>query len=357
MKSVKYILASLFAGLVINTANAQGCISGGGDVVGVHGFIQSEYNYYMNGKDANGNSLDANTFNINRARLGVVGSIPYDIDYYVMIEYSPFTPQNKVHLLDGYVSYTRFNQWAKVSVGQFKSPFSLEQNTACSGLYTVNRSEVVSQLAGPQRDLGLLISGGNDTTLVQYNLGVMNGSGMNIVDDNKFKDIIARVVFNPMKNLKIGGSYKYGKINPTDNTKPLNNISRYAVELQYKFQNFLFQSEYILGQDKLLSASQVPVYGGCGGVVGYETKQPGTYTKSGFWVIGSYMTKWNLEPTIKFDTYMSDHAVSTSRTNRITYGLNYFINDYARLQINYITAQESVATANNRLVVQLQAKF
>ena len=357
MKILKYILPALFILVFALKANSQGCVSGGGDVVGVHGFIQSEYNYYLNGTDANGKSLNQSTFNINRARLGVVGSIPYDIDYYVMIEYSPFTPQNKVHLLDGYVSYTRFSKWAKISVGQFKSPFSLEQNTACSGLYTVNRSEVVNQLAGPQRDLGFVINGGSDSTLVQYSVGMMNGSGMNVVDDNRFKDLVGRVVFNPFADLKKGGSFKYGKINPTDNTQPLNDVLRYGVELQYKLQNFLLQSEYIMGNDKLHSASQVPVFGGCGGIVGYETKQPGTYTKSGFWVTGSYMTKWNLEPTVKFDTYMADHAVSSSRTNRITVGLNYYINDYARLQMNYINAQESAGIVNDRFIVQLQAKF
>ncbi len=357
MTKYKILLSAILSVTVTVLSWSQGCVSGGGDLVGVHGFIQSEYNYYFNGTDANGNSLNENTFNINRARLGVVGSIPYDIDYYVMIEYSPFTPQNKVHLLDGYVSYTRFNKWAKISLGQFKSPFSLEQNTSCSGLYTVNRSEVVSQLAGPQRDLGFVVNGGDETTLLQYSVGLMNGSGMNVVDDNKFKDIVGRVVFNPIKNLKVGGSYKYGKINPTDDAQPLNTISRYAVELQYKLENFLLQSEYILGQDQLFSASKVPVYGGCGGIVGYETKLPGTYTKSGFWVIASYMTNWHLEPVVKFDTYMSDHSDVYSRTNRLTMGLNYYINDYARLQMNYVSVQESVKTVNDRFIVQLQAKF
>ena len=85
MIKLNYLFTTLFVLAFVISANSQGCVSGGGDVVGVHGFIQSEYNYYMNGNDANGKSLNQSTFNINRARLGVVGSIPYDIDYYVMI--------------------------------------------------------------------------------------------------------------------------------------------------------------------------------------------------------------------------------------------------------------------------------
>ncbi len=350
MKNIKYILAALLAFAFIGSAKSQGCVASGGDVVGVHGFVQSEYNYYIQDKPQN-------TFNINRARLGVVGSIPYDIDYYVMVEYSPFTPQNKVHLLDAYVSYTRFSKWAKISLGQFKSPFSLEQNTACSGLYTVNRSEVVNKLAGPQRDLGLMFMGGNDTTMINYSLGIMNGSGMNVPDDNNFKDIVARVTFKPIEYLTIGGSAKFGKINPTDNTQPLNSINRYAAELQFKYAGFLLQSEYILGKDILKSASQVPIYGGCGGIIGYETKTEGSYTKSGFWAIASYMTPWKLEPVVKFDTYNADHSLKYQRTNYITVGCNYYINDYARIQVNYINTQESAAIKNDRFVIQLQAKF
>lgn len=349
MKNVKYILAALLAVLFVE-AKSQGCVTGGGDVIGVHGFIQSEYNYYIQDNPQH-------TFNINRARLGVVGSIPYDIDYYVMIEYSPFTPQNKVHLLDGYVSYTRFSKWAKISLGQFKSPFSLEQNTACSGLYTVNRSEAVNQLAGPQRDLGIMLMGGNDTTMVNYSLGLMNGSGMNVVDDNTFKDVVARLTLKPVDFLTIGGSVKFGKINPTDNTQPLNSVNRYAAELQFKYGGLLIQSEYILGKDILKSASQVPVYGGCGGIVGYETKVAGTYTKDGMWAMASYMTPWNLEPVVKFDTYNADVDQKYQRTNYLTVGFNYYINDYTRLQVNYVNVKESRVTKNDRFIVQLQARF
>lgn len=348
-----------FVGIALTfTTASQGCMGGGGDLIGVHGFIQPQFNYNLNGTDNSGNSLDQTNFTFNRARIGVVGSIPYDIDYYLMLEFSPYkTAQKTPHLLDGYVSYTRFGKWAKITLGQFKSPFSLEQNTACSGLYTVNRSEVVNQLAGPQRDLGVLISGGHDSLFVQYSFGLMNGSGMNAVDDNKTKDIVGRVVFNPFKNLKVGGSFKLGKINPTDPIQKLNNIYRYGAEIQYKLENLLIQSEFIYGQDELFSASQIPIYGGCGGIIGFDTKQPGTYHKSGFLAMASYMTNWNLEPVIKFDTYNSDHATAGKRTNYITVGLNYYVNDYSRIQINYVNVTESNPTVNDMIMVQLQAKF
>jgi len=358
MSSIKYLITVFLVSSITNFAYTQGCTAGGGDLIGVHGFIQPQFNYNLNGTDANGKNLDQNNFTFNRARIGVVGSIPYDIDYYLMLEFSSFkTPQKTPHLLDGYVSYTRFGKWAKITLGQFKSPFSLEQNTACSGLYTINRSEVVNQLAGPQRDLGVLISGGHDSLIVEYSLGILNGTGMNELDDNNNKNIVGRLVFNPFENLKIGGSFKMGKINPTDLTQKLNDIYRVGAEIQLKFNKLLIQSEYIYGQDDLYSASKIPVYGGCGGIVGFETKQSGTYGKSGFWAMASYLTNWNLEPVVKFDTWNSDHGTAGKRTNYMTLGLNYYVNDYSRLQINYVNITESNPVVNDLIMVQLQAKF
>jgi phosphate-selective porin len=358
MKKYKLFIFLTVLFFFVVKANGQGCMGGGSDLIGVSGFIQPQYNYNLNGTDVNGNSLNTNSFNFNRARLGVMGSIPYDIDYYFVAEFSSFkTAQKNVHLLDAYVSYTRFSQWAKITMGQFKSPFSMEQNTACSGLYTINRSEVVNQLAGPQRDLGLLISGGSDTTLFQYSLGIMNGTGMNEMDDNNNKNIVGRILVHPVDGLTLGGSFNAGKINPTDPAEKQNDIYRFGGELHYKLGNLFLQGEYIRGTDKLHSSSRVPVYGGCGGIVGYETKGAGTYSKDGFVVIASYMTPWNLEPVVKFDTYNSDLAVAGKRVNYTTLGVNYYVNDYSRIQINYVNVAESAGIMNDMIMVQLQAKF
>jgi len=48
----------------------------------VTGFIQPQFNYYINGRMQMARASTKMSFTFNRARLGVVGSIPYDIDYY-----------------------------------------------------------------------------------------------------------------------------------------------------------------------------------------------------------------------------------------------------------------------------------
>ena len=90
MNKLKILLAIIFLSTLPYLSYSQGCASGGGNLIGVTGFIQPQYNFNLNGSDAAGNSLNTNSFTFNRARIGVVGSIPYDIDYYVMLEFSSF---------------------------------------------------------------------------------------------------------------------------------------------------------------------------------------------------------------------------------------------------------------------------
>ncbi len=362
-KKILYTLISILFLTSISTAlYSQGCEDSGGDEDGVKlkGFIQPQFNYNLNGLDANGESLDESTFTFNRARLGVLGSIPYDIKYYFFTEISPFkSPSGAVEILDAFVTYDRFGVYAKLSMGQFKAPISLEQNTSCSGLYTVNRSTVVAQLAGPQRDLGLMVTGGNDTTLVKYALAYMNGAGKGIVDDNMGKDILGRLVFQPLdeKMLAVGGSFRTGKRIPTDLANEDNDVKRFAGELRFEYKGFVLQGEYIHGIDELYSSAKTPIYGGCGGIVGFVTREAGTYTTSGHWIMASYKTQWNLEPVVKYDYYDPDMDIAGDWSNNITIGLNYFFNDWTRLQINYVITTEPTPVDNDMIMFQTQVKF
>ena len=353
--------------LLPRLAFAQGCADAGDDEgVKVFGFIQPQWNLNI-AEEAEDNM---NTFKFNRARVGFLGNIPYDFSYYFVLETSPKEDGSNPYLLDGFITYSRF-KWAKVSVGQFKSPFSLELNTACSGLYTINRSKVVTELASPDRDLGVMILGGGDTSIVKYAIGFMNGTGAGHIDENAGKDIVGRVVINPIEILSIGGSFKYGTSPPQavgvedDDTKLI-----LGAELQVKYDNFLFQSEYIVG-DFVGSYTTGSV------CVGDFQMHEGSVKKSGFYAQAMYMTPWNLQPVIKFESFDPDvdkdydGAVASEGTvdeysfvqadhgiqNTVTIGLNYFFNDWTRLQFNYLYQAEEDEFFNDMIMIQLQAKF
>lgn len=352
MKKFIFTIFSLLLIFSAATTFAQGC--GDDDEVAaddegkpkLFGFIQPQYEYHLT-DDA------TNSFKFKRARIGLKGSIPYDFKYYVVIENSAFVGGGNPYLLDAFVSYSRF-KWAKISVGSFKQPFGMEVNTACHSLHTINRAGASDQIVSPQRDMGIMILGGDNESLVKYAFAVMNGSGLGIKDNNTAKDFIGRLTFKPLHFLRIGGSFRYGF--PT--TDPDSSRTSYAGEIELSLGNFILQGEYIGDQGHYVRGG-----GGCGAdplLLGED--------RSGLFVQAMYMTPFNLQPVVKFEMFdqdlNNDLAISNiDNTFAVTGGINYFFNDNTRLQINYIynvekgVEGEYVETSNDALLMQLQIKF
>jgi len=349
--------------------SAQGCVEPSSDEgIQVVGYIQAQYETQflddglspMHGLKAN------NGFFFDRARLGVVGNIPYDFSFYVMAEFSP--TKGGPYLLDAFITYKRFAPWFNVSMGQFKSPFGLELSTPCQALNTVYRSAVVSELASPFRDLGVFIYGGTgdkeifglkNTNVFAWKFAYTNGTGLNVMENNLSKDYTARLIFSPIAGISIGGSYKYGTLKPTDPTMDDDVRTRYGFDISVEKANFLVQAEYINGNDQ----GSTLVGGGCGES---PTLVLGDFIKDGFFVQALYMTPWNIQPIVKFESYDPDASVDFNKQNDLTFGFNYFFNEWTRLQANYVyRTEESSDTVladyhevgNDFFVLQLQVKF
>lgn len=354
---------------------AQGCMeptsaSGG---VSVIGYIQPEFKIAYNGENADGSSKNDMGFYFRRARLGVTGTIPYDFSYYVLAEFSSF--QNGPYLLDGFVTYNRFKPWFKVSMGQFKKPFGLELGaTGCQDLYTINRSKVVNELTAPDRDLGIMLSGSTGTmkflglekeNVLSYVVSVTNGTGKNVYDTDRAKDFIGRLVIAPYDWISIGGSYQYGQKKNQDVTvTEMDTRMRYGADLTLKKYNFILQSEYVFGQDE---GSKL-VGGGCGAT---PVLVAGNFKSNGYYAQLMYNTKWKVMPLVKYETYDSDmdkedYDHSAFRQSTLTFGLNYYPNDWVRFQLNYLYNSETssstdIANYNERkddmLLLQVQVKL
>lgn len=369
MKKIIGIIAGIMMFLPF-TGNAQGCMSGGDEGgSNVKGYIQPQFDYNFLGEDGNGNSLSQSTFKFNRARIGVVGDIPYDFSYYVFIETSPFK-KGDPYLLDAFITYKRFAPYASLSLGSFKIPFSLELNTACHKLHTINRSRVVSELASPDREIGAMVTGNsaelgflglNNKNIFSYSFAIINGTGLGIADDNNAKDFAGRLVFSPFDFLSIGGSYRFGK-QPAqiDDAVKQDERKRWAAEMEIDKGNFLVQGEYIYGED----IGSYTTGGGCGAPL--EVHQ-GSKTREGWWAHVLYETKWRLQPVYRIQMYDQDSEIDNNSQMTQTFGINYFFNDWTRLQINYLYRAEEenysqdgivVGEINNDCVqVQLQVVF
>ncbi|RUT79946.1 porin [Ancylomarina longa] len=344
MKNI-YVFMLSMALLIPNIVNAQGCDEPSTEGVNVFGFFQPRFEY--NQMDTND---DTNTFDFNRARIGVMGIIPYDISYYMVLETSPSKNDGTPYLLDAFVTYSRYD-FAKISVGSFKSPISLELNTPCHKLHTINRSKVVMQLATPDRDRGIMILGGADTTLFQYRVAITNGTGLFENDNNKYKDYAARIVMNPHKNLKIGVSYKYGKSASKVEGASDDERTRYGADFQYKKGAFMLQGEYLYGKD----VGSYTTGGGCGEELELHT---GDVKRDGMFLMAMYRTQSNLQPVVKFEYFDSDKDLDDNTEYCTTYGLNYFINDWTKIQANYIYRAERAHEIDNDIfMLQVTVKF
>ncbi len=339
-------------------AFGQGCMGGGSEEgVNVVGFIQPQFEYYPN-PDSDQEEL---TFSFLRARLGVVGDVPYDISYYFVMEFSPFMAGEPPYMLDAFLTYTRLS-YANISFGQFKHPFSMERNTACSGLHTIRRSMVVNKLV-LDRDMGIMALG-SITEGLDYRFAVMNGSGRNSRDDNKDKDIVGRVIYDalpalrllpfptPVECLTLGAGFASGSSKGEEEDDPDATRTRYGGDFEVRYKDFLAQGEYIYGKDEGAHWEG----GGCGGD---PVLVEGSTESDGFFVTMLYTTDWNLEPVLKYERYDPDTEVEDDMWHSWTYGLNYFMNDWTRLQVNYIRKIEDFVPAynNDQFLVQMQVKI
>lgn len=339
---------------------AQGCASPSSDEgVTVWGYLQPEFATHFEDETRA-------SFQFRRMRIGVMGNIPYDFSYYVLLETSQFMNPNKTgpFLLDAFVSYNRY-QYMKVALGSFKYQFGRELTMPCHGLYTINRSKMVDELTanlnGGNRDIGLMLMGGNDTTFFTYSASITNGTGM-FQTENNLLDTYAlngRATIQPLKGLYFGASARHTQSPPTtegvtdDDTK-----LRYGFDAQYSFKKFTVFGEYIHGTDE----GSYTEGGGCGGDAVTKT---GTNNANGLYFMAVYRTNSNIEPVYKIESYetiKSDGAdVPTENEESSlcqTFGLNYYPNDWTRLQLNYVYRAEKPTEINNdMLLLQLQVRF
>ena len=346
-KILLIIVAAVFLGA---NAWAQGCAEPASDdgAVNLFGFLQAQYDYGFTEGD------NTSTFGFNRARIGVMGNIPYDFSYYVMLEASPFMKgKPNAYLLDAFITYRRFEN-AKLSVGSFKSPFGLELSTPCHALHTINRSKFVNELTAPDRDMGLMLLGGSDTTLFRYQLAYMNGSGLLVEDPDKYKDWVGRVLIQPTDWMHVGGSFRFGKAENQDPTvTEADERTRLGGEIEVEKFGFLVQGEYIWAEDK----GSYLVGGGCGGDP--ELVQ-GSIKRQGLSIMALYNTPWNLQPVVKYENYNPDidFEGNNNMEHITTIGINYFFNEWTRLQVNYeYKAEWENEIENDMIMVQLQVRF
>ena len=214
----------------------------------------------------------------------------------------------------------------------------------------IDRSQVVEALVarskdviGNQngRDIGIQIGGTflkvKDMPVIEYRLGVFNGSGINVADTaNNAKDISGRLIFTPFKGFSFGGSIYKGldKAIKPDVAGKSQTRDRFGGEFSYALSRFSLKGEYIAGKDG-------------------KTNRSGWYVQTGYFVIPQ-----KLQVLAKYDEYDPNTSTSGNISTNYVFGANYNFNNWSRLQAFYtIRQEEGTAIENNFMSVQYQIGF
>jgi hypothetical protein len=198
------------------------------------------------------NTDPATTFYLHRARLSLTGDAANDkIDYRLQVDMA-----GSPKICDLYFRYKPMKA-LNIELGQFKIPFSYEnENCGPTTVEFIEYSYITTYLArnnarydgiaATGRDIGFQIYGGfierDGYSIINYNLGVFNGSGINAKDHNSSKDIIARLVIKPFKGFAVTGSYMYAETN--FGLDRYMKSPRWAVGALYDSRHWVARSEY-----------------------------------------------------------------------------------------------------------------
>lgn len=275
--------------------------------------------------------IENSSFRIRRARLSFAGKIAESkntgvADYRLQVDFAE-SPK----IVDAWVRYRPFAQLG-IQVGQFKIPLSIENSEyAPLKLEFIEYSLVVQRLvkmsshdvtgiSSTGRDMGAQLYGSfvkrNNYSIINYNLAIFNGCGINQKkDSNNSKDIVGRLMINPLKDLTIAGYYQYGE--GSFGEKKSVGYQRYGGGIAYNGRHTFVRSEYLRGNtDALLSE-------GAYASAGWKFHT----AKAGFGSLG-----------VRFD-YFDENIRNRAREFNYTLGVAYQPWRQLRLQLNYTLKQ------------------
>ena len=292
----------------------------------ISGYMQLLYNWeYADSKTEN------SSFRIRRARVSFAGKIAEGerfgvADYRLQVDFAE-SPK----IVDAWVRYRPLRQLG-IQAGQFKIPLSIENSEyAPLKLEFIDYSLVIQRLvrmssndvlgiSSAGRDCGVQLYGGffersKGFNLVNYNIALFNGNGINKKSDNDHsKDVVGRVMLSPLRDLSVAGYYQYGE--GVFNSKYIR-YQRYGGGVAYNGQHAFARAEYIAGVTASLHSE------GAYASAGWKFHTP----KAGSGSVGA-----------RFD-YFDEDIYTSSREFNYTLGIAYQPWRYMRLQLNYTLKQ------------------
>lgn len=316
----------------------------------ISGFVQGLYQANLDDKG----ELKDNTFRMRRVRLSVEGNLFKGLTYKIQGDFS-----RSPMLVDAFLKYKVCNEFA-IQIGQFKTPFSIENPINPLNLEIFDYGESIQKLVGYSdvcgvgslgRDLGIMATGslfpvemqnGQKFSIVDYSIGLFNGNGANQLDNNNRKDLVGRLDIHPgLKALTLSGSYYYGKYYKDEDYNGIRN--RWAAGLQYNDGKLVIRGEYLSGTT---------------GYQGFEGEgAPKKFNSLGYYAEAGYNFQFGKEgkehklmPVLRFEhfeqqtgvwgAHTTDHVVYylpnvSAPTSYYTVGINYWPIKSVNFKLDY----------------------
>ncbi len=273
------------------------------------------------------------TFLSKRMRLSVKG----DINNYAAIKFQgEFAGTPK--LLDGAL-ILKAGDNASFWVGQSKPPFGTDFLKSASALPFINASQ--AKKLGTDRDIGACFDIKSQILKawpLRLSAGLFNGAGINRSDANNDKNFIARTELGWNESIVMAANFLTGKSNEVDSLKE--NIEAYGGSITWNWKYETAELEYIHSK------------------VG-DAKQSGWYIWGGHTIpTGSPFLK-EIQFLARYEQYDDDLNINGNRLDRITLGVNLFIDKkYTKIQFNYqLNGEEETSVNNDEFLVNLQVAF
>lgn len=356
-------------GLGLESADGQNSIK-------LIGRIHMDYRSFTS--NATNSDHEQDLFDLRRARFGFEGKFMKDFDYKLFANFSTADTNTTGAVIDeGYVGY-KYTDGLNLRIGKFKMPFSLEQLTSSNNIDFIERSlggQVEGELV-PAKQVGAMVFGA-PVSGATYALALSQGNNAKTATYSN-PDIIGRVTANlfELSGVKdqvahVGLGYHTGTIataitaanmasartEAREQNKFFTNSvgadvgaerTANGLELAYATGPFKAQGEHMrIKYDNVTSAdvdfntSYVQAvwnvtgeshnYSNSSGTFGW-IKPNSKFTKNGgtgAWQVGLRFSK--------FDASGNTVAANTTdKANATTLGATWFLNDNARVMLNYI---------------------
>jgi phosphate-selective porin OprO/OprP len=316
------------------------------------------------------------TFDFRRARVSLQGWLHRDMEYEVDVAVDEF------RLRDAFVNYRRFRD-AQLRIGQFKIPFGLDQLTPPHRLDFVFRSRIGAELA-PARDVGAMLHGRFLRRALNYQVGYFYGGGENAREagfkNSRERTWAARLTGTPlrlapvptwMKTMEFGVASTLGKAPVGLLSSRLRTVAQYQAAERYFVQgprhrlgtelNWLTGPFSVRGEfaHMRVSREEQSLFG---------TDLPDLIVRgwylSGTWMLTGEKKEERTEPakalfqggtgSLELATRYEQHRFASATTvgtpqrnpraanvsqnsDRVwTFGVNWYLNVWSRIQANYI---------------------